>query len=92
MMASKRHADRLSNSRSAEKSEYETSPAKRSKVSDVKEGHEIMDEKEGGRMQLKAFEQRVLQQALQHRMDALKYVLNDYRAPVARSPFCLNGG
>ncbi len=69
-MASKRHAERTSSSR--EKTEYESSPLKRSKTSDV---HEIIDEREGGRMQLKTLEQRALQQQLQHKMDALKYVL-----------------
>ena len=72
IMASKRHAERLSTSR--EKTEYESSPMKRSKTADVKDVHEIIDEREGGRMQLKTLEQRAAQQAFQHRVDAFKYV------------------
>ena len=74
MMASKRHADRTSSSR--EKAEYEPSAIKRSKASDMKDVHEIIDDRDGGRMQLKTFEQRALQQQLKFKMDALKYVFS----------------
>lgn len=70
MGASKRHADRMSSSR--EKSDYEPLPMKRSKTNEMKDVHEIIDDREGGRMQLKTLEQRALQQQLQHKMDALK--------------------
>ena len=72
VMASKRHVERTSSSR--EKPEYESSPMKRSKMNEMKDVHEIIDEREGGKMQLKALEQRASQQRMQHKMDALKYV------------------
>ena len=71
-MANKHHADRTSSSR--EKTEYESMPIKRSKTSEMKS--EIIDDREGGWMQLKALEQRAMQQQLQHKMDALMYVFN----------------
>lgn len=74
MMPSKRHADRTSSSR--EKAEYEPSAIKRSKASDMKDVREIIDDRDGGRMQLRTFEQRALQQQLKFKMDALKYVFS----------------
>ena len=73
MMASKRHADRTSSSR--DKTDYEPSAIKRSKTSEIKDVHEIIDDRDGGRMQLRTLEQRALQQQLKYKMDALKYVL-----------------
>ena len=69
-MATKRHADRSSSSR--DKIEHESPSIKRSKTSEMKDVHEIIDDKEGGRLQLKTLEQRALQQQLQYKMDALK--------------------
>ena len=74
VMASKRHGDRTSSSR--EKAEYEPPAIKRSKASGMKDVHEIIDDRDGGRMQLMRFEQRALQQQLKLKMDALKYVFS----------------
>ncbi|XP_028399092.1 uncharacterized protein LOC114522568 isoform X2 [Dendronephthya gigantea] len=68
MLAGKRNAERMSSSR--EKTGYESASIKRTKVAEMKGVHEIIDEKEGERMHLRTLEQRALQQAIQHKMDA----------------------
>lgn len=72
MMTGKRSVERMSSSR--EKTGYESASIKRTKMAEMKDVHEIIDEKEGEKMHLRTLEQRALQQGLQHKMDACMYV------------------
>ena len=74
LVVNKRHYDGggSSSSKGTEKNEYDSTPSKRTKASEPKDVHEIIDNRHGSRIQFKKLEHQVLQQKYQHKMDALK--------------------